>query len=108
MRENKLPRALPAALALFALVSSARGQVAAHPVALSSEATVAVGPSTSALTLFTVSGSSPQAAPVFPSAGGFQILPIDLAGRLDFFRFDPTRPRRIVTDDGLSRISLPE
>ncbi|HET6203011.1 MAG TPA: hypothetical protein VFI25_09450 [Planctomycetota bacterium] len=98
-----------ACFAFVALVAgpSVLGQGLSDPGALSSETTVAVGPSSSGLTLFRASDALAEAGPALPSPGGFAFLPIDLAGRLDIHRFDPTRPRRILTDDGLSRILLP-
>jgi hypothetical protein len=48
---------------------------------------------------------------VFPTtilgAGPFQFLTFEMTGRLDLLRFDPTRPRRIATGDGLVRLALP-
>jgi hypothetical protein len=84
--------------------SSPRTQEGAGPAGAF---TVAVGASATSLGFFVVSEDG-SAVP-FPSAGGagFSILPIDLAGRLELRRFDPGRPRRVLTGDGLSRIVLP-
>src|SRR5262245_24182503 len=94
-------------LSLLAAPSVCGAQASGEPLPLASQVTLAVGPSAGALDLFPVSDGAPVAGPALPGPGGFQILPVDLAGRLELYRFDPTRPRRVFTDDGLTRILLP-
>ncbi len=105
--EGILRGGILAVVGLLPAASKAGAQATPEPLPVSSEVTLAVGPTVGALDLFAVSDEASLARPALPAPGGFLILPIDLAGRLELHRFDPTRPRRVLTDDGLSRILLP-
>ncbi|HKB16119.1 MAG TPA: hypothetical protein VKF62_08635, partial [Planctomycetota bacterium] len=97
--------ALGVFLAAIAGASSVRGQVGGGgaPPAF----TLAVGDEEDDLGIYVVYEDG-SALP-FPASGqtDFSLLPVDLAGRVDLLRFDASRPRRAVTDDGLARILLP-